>query len=131
LVVAQADQQAQLGLRLAARVVVLFSLPVAAVVEVALPQLTPPKPEGLAVSRVARPRARVAVLLQPQLTPAQRLLRVLLLLPSRAAAVRVVRQTTLVRVLLAVLVASPAVVAVAAVAEQALAVPVARAALAA
>jgi hypothetical protein len=126
-----ADQAALMALLLAARAAAPSSLPVVAVVAVALPQLTPLKLAALAVSLAARPRALAAEQLLLRLTPARRLLRVLPQPLSRVVAARVAQETTPVRVPLAVLAASPAAVAVVAAAVRPRAALVARAAVAA
>jgi hypothetical protein len=122
---------AQVQLRLALGVVVPSNLPVVAAAAAA--QVAPIR--LILAERVELPavplRAQAAARFQPQLTPAQRLLRVLLLSPSRVAAVLVAQETTPVRVPLAVLAASPAAAVVVVVAVQPRAALVAQAARAA
>jgi hypothetical protein len=124
-------QLAQRVLRLAARVVVPSSLPVAAVGVVASPQLTPLKLVALAVSLAALLRAQATVRLQPQSIPERRPLRVRLLHLLQAAAVLVAQGITPVQARLVALAASPVAVAVVVVAVHPRAALVAQAALAA
>jgi hypothetical protein len=102
LVALLADQAVVMVRRLELQAAVLSNLAVVAVPAAALPQLTPPKPEGLAVSRAVLLQAPAAVPPRPRSTPARRLLRVLLLPTLRVVVVQAVRLTMPVRVLLAV-----------------------------